>query len=252
MILWIPLSLWAFLLLLPAILAPRRPKPEKGVDAGEIRGSLRLLHALFGVYCRFYHRLTIDGTNTLPATGPAILIANHTCGIDHVLLQSTTRRLLGFMIAKEYYEWVYIHRLCRFIQCIPVKRDGHDFSATRAGLRALERGRVLPIFPEGHITPASGRGLDVFKPGCAYLALRAKVPIVPVYITGTPETDDIIKSLITPSSARLRFGDVIDLSDLWCRPVSDRAAIDEISNRLRAALLDLQAHSLAAQAAAGE
>ena len=92
--------------------------------------------------------------------GPAILISNHTCGIDHMLLQSRSRRLLGFMVAREYYEWKWIHWICKYIGCIPVNRDGRDFAATRAAMRALKAGRVLPIFPEGHIVPASGRRLD--------------------------------------------------------------------------------------------
>ena len=52
-----------------------------------------------------------------PMSGPAILISNHTCGIDHMLLQVDSRRLLGFMVAREYYEWrvdsldLPVHRL---------------------------------------------------------------------------------------------------------------------------------------------
>ena len=56
-------------------------------------------------YCGLWHRLKTNGWAPLPETGPAILIANHTCGIDHLILQAGCRRVLGFMIAREYYEW---------------------------------------------------------------------------------------------------------------------------------------------------
>ena len=64
----------------------------------------------------------------------------------------------------------------------PVNRDGRDFAAIRTALRALKAGRVLPIFPEGHIVPASGRRLDEMKPGTAYLAIHARVPVIPAYL----------------------------------------------------------------------
>ena len=55
--------------------------------------------------------------------------------------------MLGFMVAREYYEYPLLTPWCRLVDCIPVNRDGRDFSATRAAIRALKDGRVLPIFP---------------------------------------------------------------------------------------------------------
>ena len=64
--------------------------------------------------------------------------------------------MLGFMIAQEYYDIPIGQPLCRLLGCIPVKHDGRDLTAMRIALLALEQGRVLPIFPEGRITPKSG------------------------------------------------------------------------------------------------
>ena len=38
------------------------------------------------------------------------------------------------------------------------------------------------------------------------------MPVVPAYIRGTPETNDVFKALFTPSHARVVFGSPIDLS----------------------------------------
>ena len=122
--------------------------------------------------------------------------------------------MLGFMIAKEYYDWPLIHPACKLVGCIPVNRDGRDLQATRAALRVLKGGRVLPIFPEGRITPTSGRELGEFLPGAAFIAVRAGVPVIPAYIRGTPETNQIGPSLSTPSRAYVTFGNPIDLSDV--------------------------------------
>jgi 1-acyl-sn-glycerol-3-phosphate acyltransferase len=239
---WAPLllALTVLLLMVPGFLPPVRTMPE-------IRGPLRWVHRVFRLYCTLWHGLRVEGYAPLPESGPAILIANHTCGIDHMLLQSASRRLLGFMIAREYYDSRWLHWICSYIGCIPVNRDGRDLSAIRAGLRALGEGRVLPIFPEGTIVPASGRRLGPMRPGTAYLAVRAGVPVVPAYILGTPPTDEIIESLATPSRARVVFGEPIDLSDIPPDRAGDKAVQAEVSARFERALLALQARAIAAE-----
>jgi 1-acyl-sn-glycerol-3-phosphate acyltransferase len=244
------MSAWALLLsTLCLLLIPRAwawasaPQPS-ATSRPEIHGFLRVLEALNRLYCGLWHQLKTPGRAPLPQVGPAILIANHTCGIDHMLLQAASHRLLGFMVAREYYEAPSIHWICKYVGCIPVNRDGRDFSATRAAIRALKEGRVLPIFPEGHIVPASGRRLDEMKPGTAYLAIHAQVPVVPAFICGTPETDEIADSLLTPSRARVMFGEPIDLSDVDPGRAGDKAVQAEVSERFRGALLALQARAL--------
>src|SRR5262249_28955956 len=150
---WLPVLLASLLLWVPWFLRPRRA--SGGED--EIRGGLRLLWWVNATYCGFFHRLEREGMAPLPTRGAAILISNHTCGIDHLVLRAGCRRVLGFMIAQEFYEHWLCRPFCRLLGCIPVRRDGRDLAATRAALRALEQGRVVPIFPEGRILPTSGR-----------------------------------------------------------------------------------------------
>jgi 1-acyl-sn-glycerol-3-phosphate acyltransferase len=227
------LALSALLLLLPWLFQPRSgPAPE-------IHGHLRLLWWLNALYCGFLHRLEA-GVAPLPEHGPAILVANHTCGIDHLILQAGCQRVLGFMIAQEYFNFWAIRPFCRLIGCIPVRRDGRDLSATRAALRALESGRVVPIFPEGKILPRSGEEIGEGKPGAAYIALRAGVPVIPAYIRGTPPTDDVFKVLLHPSHARVVFGPPIDLSDLAGRESLDKATLAEATDRLMGAIQTLR------------
>src|SRR5918997_6715067 len=162
------LALTTLVLILPWALRPRRdPEPE-------IRGLLRLLWWINAAYCTFWHRLE-TGRAPLPEHGPAILVANHTCGIDNFLLQAGCRRVLGFLIVQDWYDQWLCHLFCVLLGCIPVRRDGRDVAATRAALRALEQGRVVPIFPEGKIRPSSGREFGEGKPSAAYIALHARV-----------------------------------------------------------------------------
>ncbi len=241
---WALAFLTLTLLLLPWACDRASSPARRAGTKPEVHGFLRVAGVLNSVYCLVWHQLSTNGYAPLPEVGPAILISNHTCGIDHMLLQSKSRRLLGFMVAREYYEWKWIHWLCRYIGCIPVNRDGRDFAATRAAIRALKAGRVLPIFPEGHIVPASGRRLDPMKPGTAYLAIHARVPVIPAYIYGTPETNEIIESLMTPSRAKVIFGEPIDLSGIDRERAGDKEAQAEVSERFTQAFLTLQARAV--------
>jgi 1-acyl-sn-glycerol-3-phosphate acyltransferase len=244
---WLLLLLALLLLSLPAFLLRAGRAVKRTETAPEIRGLLQVVHRGFQIYCGFWHQLRAEGYAPLPESGPAILIANHTCGIDHMLLQAASRRLLGFMVAREYYDSPWLHWICSYIGCIPVNRDGRDLPAVRAALRALGEGRVVPVFPEGTIVPASGRGLAEMRPGSAYIAIRAGVPVVPAYIIGTPRTNEILESLATPSRARVFFGEPLDLSDIPPNRAGDKAVQAEVSQRFRQALLTLQARAFAAE-----
>lgn len=229
------MSALALLLGSIALLAsPWLLRPKAG-NRDEICGILRPLWWINQLYVGVMHHLTIENEAQLPRDGPAILIANHTCGIDHLILQAGTRRLLGFMVAQEFYDHRLYHPFCKMIGCIPVKRDGRDQSAIRAALRILKKGRVLPIFPEGKINASSGREFHEAKSGAAYIALRAKVTVIPAYIRGTPHTNQIGESLSTPSHAILRFGPPVDLSDLMDGG-RDRENLEEVTARLMNAI----------------
>jgi 1-acyl-sn-glycerol-3-phosphate acyltransferase len=227
------------LLFLPWVLMPRpalRP---------EIRGVLRPLWWINALYCAILHRLDSGGPAPLPEHGPAILISNHTCGIDHMILQAGCRRVLGFMIAQEFFDFWLCRPFCILLKCIPVKRDGHDTAAIRAALRTLDQGRVVPIFPEGRILPTSGREFGPSKPGAAFIALHAKVPVIPAYIRGTPLTNDVFKALFTPSRAKVVYGQAIDLSEEYARESSDKAKLAAVTRKFMGAIQELRARSLA-------
>lgn len=211
----------------------------------EICGVLRPLDLLNRLYCKLWHRLRLENQSLLPEQGPALLIANHTCAIDHMLLQAGCRRLLGFLVAREYFDNWALRPICVRLGCIPVRRDGQDLAATRAALRALEQGRVVPVFPEGRILPTSGQELGPGRPGVAFLALRSQVPVYPAYICGTPATDEVWESFSTRSHSRVIFGPSIDLSDMPSTPPFDRADLTAVTDRLMEAIRGLQAQLLA-------
>ncbi len=235
MSLWLPLSLSFLLLAIPVFLRPG------AAPAPEFRGLLFLFWYLNNAYCAVVHRLRTERA-PLPETGPAILISNHTCNIDNFLLQVGCGRKLGFMISRDYYDVPAFRPFCKLVDCIPVDSSGKNTGATRAALRALKEGRVLPIFPEGRMLPKSGLEFGEARPGVAFIAMKARVPVVPAYIRGTPPSNVLWRSFFTPSHARVLYGDPIDPSE-FPEPEgheAERRALAEITDRLMGAIRALR------------
>lgn len=231
---WPPLLIVLALLILPRLMMPRpTPLPE-------VHGHLRLLWYINRFYCGLWHRLELVNEAPLPRQGPALLIANHTCGIDNFLLQAGCDRVLGFVVTHEWYDFWLLKPFCRLIGAIPVRRDGRDAVAVRSALRALEEGRVVPIFPEGRINPDSGRSFLEPKPGAAFIALHSGAPVVPAYICGTPSTNNIWRALFTPSEARVVFGPPIDLTPYRAGKPVDRETVAEVTKVLMGAIRALR------------
>ncbi len=237
------MSTWTGVWLTVALLlAPRLAGARGRASNEEVSGIRLVLWWINRLYALVWHRLRVEGEVALPTRGAAILIANHTSGADACLLQASVRRRLGFMINRDMYDYWLFHWMCVLTGCIPVDRGGRELSSTRAALEALRSGHILPIFPEGVIVPTSGREFGEVRPGVAFLALRSRVPVVPAYISGTPETTKIVPALLTPTRSRIVFGPPVDLSEFLDphEGPPQRDAIDAAAVRLMEAIKNLR------------
>jgi 1-acyl-sn-glycerol-3-phosphate acyltransferase len=109
------------------------------------------------------------------------------------------------MMAAEYLSIRPLRPFFETIGVIPVARGTRDTSSTRAALRALANGEIIGVFPEGRI--ARTREMLPFHPGAAVLAGRSGAPVVPAALEGTMRGRDVLAGFVSPSSARLCFGE---------------------------------------------
>ena len=68
---------------------------------------------------------------------------------------------------------------------LSVKRDSADLSAMKTAIRALEKGEVLAVFPEGTRMSDPAMSFKEIKRGFILLAKKAGVPIVAAKIYGS-------------------------------------------------------------------
>jgi 1-acyl-sn-glycerol-3-phosphate acyltransferase len=176
-------------------------------DLPEKRFACRVLHAANRAYTHLYHHLEVFGACTLPKTGPAIVVCNHTSALDPHLVQSPCRRLITWMMAKEFHDLWYLKPVFQQLGVIPVTRSGRDTSATRAAIRALANGELLGIFPEGRIEQS--REMFPFQTGVALMAMKTGVPVYPAFLDGTQRNKEMLAALVQPQRARVIFGDEV-------------------------------------------
>jgi 1-acyl-sn-glycerol-3-phosphate acyltransferase len=141
------------------------------------RVGLAVLRPAFGLT----FKLEVRGTGNLPATGCAVLAANHRSVVDGVLLAlvgARRGRSIRFLVAAEIFE----HRIpgwtLRTFDQIPIRRGSQDAGALDEAIEALRGGSVVGIFPEGRVNdePSMLRG----RTGVARIALAAGAPVVPL------------------------------------------------------------------------
>ncbi len=207
-----------------------------GPEDTRLIAFLRLLALL---YTRVWHGLRPGGEDPLPASGAAILIANHRSGLDPIVLAAHTKRIIRFLMAREYYEIGWLRWFFDLVGAIPVNRDGTDVAATKKAFKALKDGQVIGIFPQGGIRPAGPNGgqEDFIKAGAALLALKTGVPVIPAFIEGTPPKDSVLQAFLTPSMSRVTFGKPLQLPAPQGRSPSKeelRAAAQEIYRSIEA------------------
>jgi 1-acyl-sn-glycerol-3-phosphate acyltransferase len=168
----------------PSVVARQRVKDKNRYQNYRLRWPGRaLLSSLhFGMW--LWLDVERQGWEHIPPSGPVIMMINHVAFLDPVILTGLMPRPLVSMAKVEAYEDKVLGPLLHAFDSIPVNRGAADLSALRRVLDALEAGLAVLIAPEGHRSESGGLGEA--HEGIAFVAYRAKVPIVPVGISGTP------------------------------------------------------------------
>jgi 1-acyl-sn-glycerol-3-phosphate acyltransferase len=197
----------------------------------EDRAHIRALHGLNVLFVKGYHRLHLLTPCTIPRSGPGIFVCNHTSGLDPMLIQATTPRVITWMMAKEFYDMPALNWAFRMLRAIPVSRSGRDTAPTRAAIRALHDGGLLGVFPEGRIERE--RKLMPFQTGVALMAIKTGVPVYPAYLDGTQRTyRSMLAQFANANNATLTYGPPV----VFDRSSTDKDALVAATAQIQAAV----------------
>lgn len=130
----------------------------------------------------FIFRIEVRGKENMPKNGGVILAVNHKSCWDPVIATIASPRKLRFMAKAELFKNKAFAYLITALGAFPVHRGKGDMGAIRSALSLLKDGQVMLIFPEGK--RMKDESSKEAKPGAVMIASRAKVPVVPAYISG--------------------------------------------------------------------
>lgn len=177
------------------------PPPGRRMGIG-----YRLLGVLVRGLLRVGWRFRVEGVEHLPRS-PYILAPNHPSEIDPIVLAAALPIRPTYLASRHLEQFPVIFWLMQRFDPVLVRRELSDVGAIKACLVRLERGEVLVIFPEGRVVQESDLG--PMHPGAAFVAIRGRVPIVPVALLGLAQMWPLGARWPRRSRLTIRFGEPI-------------------------------------------
>nr|WP_207631047.1 MULTISPECIES: lysophospholipid acyltransferase family protein [unclassified Actinopolyspora] len=200
-------------------------------------------YVLLGPLIKLWCRPKVEGAHNVPDSGGAILVSNHVAVADSFLMPLKLPRRVTFLAKREYFTGKGLKgALKRYffsgVGQVPIDRSSGAAAqaALDTGIRLLNEGRLLGIYPEGTRSP-DGR-LYKGKTGVARMALEANVPVVPVITIGTEKVNPIGTKLWRPHRVRIIVGEPLDFSR-YEGMAGDRFAERSITDEIMYSLMEL-------------
>lgn len=206
--------------------------PLVGVVTG-IFGSISLLCGLWDKSGRQQHFIAhlwartlllismspvkIVGREKLHVHETAVYASNHLSYMDTPVLFAYLPFQFRILAKQSLWKTPFIGWYLNRSGQVPVDLKGSRslIASLNRGVATLKHGLPLVLFPEGG-RAASGR-LQTMMSGCAYMAIKAQVPLVPLTLVGTYELLPIHVYALHPRPLLIVVGDPIPTTGLTTR-----------------------------------
>lgn len=163
-------------------------------------------------------KVNVINKEKLPQDGKYLLASNHRTIIDPLIVELATQdtSLHGDWIAKkELYNSFFFGTFVRNLGTILLDREASQMSSFFKDIKAsVKSGNSIYIFPEGTRNKTDSP-IAEFKEGAQIIALKNKLPILPVFIKN--KANDVLMSAIKDNSIErtieIEIGDILDAKD---------------------------------------
>ena len=159
------------------------------------------------------------------------MLANHATVLDSVIIGSViTKRKIRFMAKKELFNSWGMRTLISNLGAFPVDRESTDRAFILQVTKYLcENQEIILIFGEGTRNRNKNLSLLPLKSGFAFLARRAKVPVIPMYVTGA---SSLFKLVFRPR-VQVSFGKALEVEEV-------RSTVQYMQNAMESLALEHQ------------
>ena len=160
----------------------------------------------------------IENREKLPLDGQYLVVVNHRGIIDPPIIETALKNteIFGPWISKkELYNSFFFGLFVRNAGSILLDREKSQMSGFFADIKkAVKRGESIFIFPEG-TRNKTDKQLTAFKEGSRIIALKNRLPILPLYIRSN--ADEVLGNAMDDSDlkqeVRVVVGDLMDYKD---------------------------------------
>jgi 1-acyl-sn-glycerol-3-phosphate acyltransferase len=175
----------------------------------------RVVHCyarLWGKAALLANRVTVkvEGIENLRREGPYIFMSNHQGSYDIFALLGHLPFQFKWLAKKELFSIPFFGWTMAAAGYISIDRKGtrETVDAMNEAAQKIRDGMSVVIFPEGSRSPDGT--IQPFKKGGFTLAIKSKVPIVPIAIVGSREIMPKDKLTAMPGEIRMRMDQPIE------------------------------------------
>jgi 1-acyl-sn-glycerol-3-phosphate acyltransferase len=195
-----------------------------------MRSFLYLLAKFIGFFVyNVFFLIEVKGRENFPEKGGFIVASNHLSYLDPPTIGFVCPRKLYYFAKSSLFEIKILSFLVRSLGAIPIDREDPMPIVLKRAVDILRRGEGLVIFPEG--TRSKDGLIKDGKPGVGFLAIKSKVPVIPLRLIGTDKALPINSKFI-----RLKKIKVIVGKPLYFKEES----YEEIAKRVIEAIKELK------------
>ena len=185
----------------------------RGAKESKDKKSLRIDYSKT-LFSKLNLSVKVKNREKLPLDGQYILLSNHRGIIDPLVVELALQDtdIYGLWISKkELYNSPFFGLFVRNGGAILLDREKSQMGGFFADIKSnVKRGDSIFIFPEGTRNKSS-KSLLEFKDGFRIIALKNRLPILPVYIR--TRTDEVIANLLNDKTLKqtitIEIGDII-------------------------------------------
>ena len=227
-----------------------RPDEPKKDDEIHIPAFVRTAGTKAGDFLqRFLYeqflRTHYEGRSNIPPHTNFIVAANHCShldmGLTKMALGDYGKDMVALAAADYFFDTKYKRAVMEnFTNLVPMERTGSLRQSLRHARSFLDQGYNALIFPEG--TRSMTGIMADFKPVVGYLALHARVGILPMYLEGTYEAMPKGTTLIKNREVGARIGHFLSYEELeeMTRGMARAEAYRLIAARVRHEVVNLR------------
>jgi len=202
-----------------------------------MRLHYHFFHVIVRPMFRALFKFEVTGSENIPSRDGTLLMINHASYLDPIFIGAAVKRSIHYMARSTLFKPGFIKWFLMNMNAFPVHLGSPDRSAIKRALQLLSDSKVLLIFPEG--TRSVDGSLGKAQDGVGFIAYRANVNVIPVFLNGTQKALPRKAKMLKTAKISVHFGKPIDM-DFYRKMEPSRQTYSKIGEEIMLRIAELK------------